>query len=100
MIIDMLKDELMRDTKSKVGAFFAKDAFLRLKKRMDYSEYGGAPLLGINGGIIKAHGSSNAKAFAAALRQAKAYNENNVTGVIAQAVDDARNAARQRHAGI
>ena len=82
----MLKDELLGDTRSKLGALFAKKALKRLKARMDYTEYGGAPLLGINGGIIKAHGSSNAKAFAAAIRQASAYLKGNVTEAIADAV--------------
>lgn len=82
----MLKDELVADTRSKLGALLAKKALRRLKARMDYTEYGGAPLLGINGGIIKAHGSSNAKAFSAALRQASAYLKGNVTEAIASAV--------------
>ncbi len=86
LVGQMLKDELMVDTRSKFGALFAKKALRRLKARMDYTEYGGAPLLGINGGIIKAHGSSNAKAFSAALRQASAYLKGNVTEAIATAV--------------
>jgi glycerol-3-phosphate acyltransferase PlsX len=53
---------------------------------MDYTEYGGAPLLGVNGGVIKAHGSSNAKAFAAALKQARAYVLGNVTEAIGEAI--------------
>ncbi len=86
LLIGMLKEELYRSTRSKIGAALAKPALARLKKRMDYTEYGGAPLLGINGGIIKAHGSSNAKAFAAAIRQASAYIEGNVTDALAQSV--------------
>ncbi|HOR12556.1 MAG TPA: phosphate--acyl-ACP acyltransferase, partial [Clostridia bacterium] len=85
-MMDMLKEELMADMRSKLGAMLAKPAFRRLKRKMDYTEYGGAPLLGINGGIIKAHGSSNAKAFSAALRQAGAYIEGGVTNAIAQAI--------------
>lgn len=86
LLMGMMKEELMRDARSKLGAALAKPGFLRLRKRMDYTEYGGAPLLGINGGIIKAHGSSNAKAFAAALLQAGAYIDGNVTGAIAEAI--------------
>lgn len=86
LMVQMLKDELTADTRSKLGAALAKPAFRRFKSRMDYTEYGGAPLLGINGGIIKAHGSSNAKAFAAALRQAAAYIQGNVTGAIGEAI--------------
>lgn len=86
LIMQLLKEELMSETRSKLGAALAKPAFVRLKKRMDYAEYGGAPLLGINGGIIKAHGSSNAKAFAAALRQGMAYIEGNATQAIGDAI--------------
>ncbi len=86
VLIDMLKEELTADLPSKLGAAIAKPAFRRFKKRMDYTEYGGAPLLGINGGIIKAHGSSNAKAFSAALRQAKQYIDGCVTEAIGNAI--------------
>lgn len=86
LMMRMLKDELTADTRSKLGALLAKPAFNRLRARMDYTEYGGAPLLGINGGIIKAHGSSDAKAFSAALRQAAAYVRGGVTEAIAAAI--------------
>jgi len=86
LMVKMLKDELMADTRSKLGALFAKPAFKRLQARMDYTEYGGAPLLGINGGIIKAHGSSDAKAFSAAMRQAAAYVKGGVTEAIGTAI--------------
>jgi len=86
VLVNMLKSELMGDFRSKIGALLAKPAFRRFKKRMDYTEYGGAPLLGINGGIIKAHGSSNAKAFCAAVMQAKKYIEGNVTDVIGKEI--------------
>lgn len=81
-LMGMLKDELMADTRSKLGAALAKPAFRRFKKKMDYTEYGGAPLLGIDGGIIKAHGSSNAKAFCAALLQGREMIRNDVVGTI------------------
>lgn len=86
LLVDMLKDELMRDKRSKIAAVLAKPAFRRFKSRMDYTEYGGAPLLGVNGGVIKAHGSSNAKAFAAALKQARAYVLGNVTEAIGEVI--------------
>ncbi len=72
-LVGMLKKELMSDTCSKIGAALAKPAFKRFKKQLDYTEYGGAPLLGIAGGVIKAHGSSNAKAFCSAIQQARAF---------------------------
>lgn len=82
----MLKAELMADTRSKLGAALAKPAFRRIKKRFDYTEEGGAPLLGIDGGVIKAHGSSNAKAFCSAIGQARSYIAGNAIGIIKEAM--------------
>ena len=84
----MLKRELRSSFKSKVGAGLAKPAFKRVKKTMDYTEYGGAPLLGINGGIIKAHGSSDAKAFVSAIKQARLYVLGGVTEKIARGIEE------------
>ena len=55
---------------SKIGGLLAKPAFKRVKKAMDYTEVGGAPLLGVKGVVVKAHGSSNAHAISCAIRQA------------------------------
>lgn len=55
-----------------------------LRAKMDYTEYGGAPVLGVTKGVIKAHGSSDAKAFKNAIRQAKIYTDNNVSAIIAE----------------
>ncbi len=86
-LMGMIKDELMADTRSKLGAVLSKKAYGRVKKKMDYTEYGGAPLLGIDGCVIKAHGSSNAKAFSAAILQAKKFHETGVNEAIARAVE-------------
>ena len=56
------------------------------KKRFDYTEYGGAPFLGVKGVLIKAHGSSDAKAVKNAIRQGIKFIENNVTGDIAEKI--------------
>lgn len=77
-IFASLKKEFMKSFKSKFGAFLLKDGLKNFKKQMDYSEYGGALLLGVKGGVIKAHGSSDAKAFKNAIKQAKIFTENNV----------------------
>lgn len=69
-LMGIIKKEIMADTRSKLGALLAKPAFRRVKKTMDYSEVGGAPLLGVRGSVIKAHGSSNGHALACAIRQA------------------------------
>ncbi|MCL2507833.1 MAG: phosphate acyltransferase PlsX [Oscillospiraceae bacterium] len=67
---------------TKLSALMVKKGMMSLKKKMDYTDYGGAPLLGINGAVIKAHGSSDAKAFKNALRQAKEYLDNDVVNLI------------------
>jgi glycerol-3-phosphate acyltransferase PlsX len=63
----------------KIGALLLKPVFKGLKKITDYAEYGGAPLLGVNGCVIIAHGKSNSKAIKNAIFQAIKYVENDVT---------------------
>jgi glycerol-3-phosphate acyltransferase PlsX len=70
MIGAMIKQELTRDMRSKLGATLATPAFDRFKKRVDYTEFGGAPLLGIDGEAIICHGRSPAKAIKNAVRVA------------------------------
>jgi glycerol-3-phosphate acyltransferase PlsX len=82
----MLKNELKSSLRTKIGAALAMPAFRRFKKKMDYTEYGGALLLGVNGGVIKAHGSSNAKAITSTLRQAAGFIEADVVGVIKEEI--------------
>src|SRR5947207_7520272 len=65
-----LKHELMRTRMRKVGAFLAKNAFLEIKDKTNYEEYGGSPLLGVNGICIIAHGASTPLAIKNALRVA------------------------------
>lgn len=69
-IFDILKEEIMSSTRSKIGGLLLKPVFGRFKKKFDYTEHGGAILLGVNAPVIKAHGSSNAKAVKNAIRQA------------------------------
>jgi glycerol-3-phosphate acyltransferase PlsX len=63
VMLSMLKREIMSNIFSKIGFFFLKHSLKRIKKKLDYSEYGGALLLGVNGIVIIGHGSSNAKAI-------------------------------------
>lgn len=72
-IFDMLKTEFTRDLKSKLAAAVLKPGLKSFKKKMDYTEYGGAPLLGLDGVCIKAHGSSNANAIKNAIKQARHF---------------------------
>ena len=84
-IFDQLKQVFMRNTVSKLAAAALKPGLREFKSKFDYAEYGGAPLLGINGAVIKAHGSSNARAFRMALHQARAFIKG---GVVNQIVSD------------
>lgn len=81
-LMGMIKTELMRDTRSKLGALLAKPAFTRVKKMLDYHEVGGAPLLGVQGAVVKAHGSSNAYALTSAIYQATKMLRGRVVQVI------------------
>ena len=80
-LMGMIKREMLADTRSKIGAL-AKPAFRRVKKSMDYSEVGGAPLLGVSGNVVKAHGSCSAHAFACAIYQAEKMVTGDVVGKI------------------
>lgn len=82
LIMDLLKQALMSSLRTKIGALICKPAFKILKKKLDYTEYGGAPLLGVNGGVIKAHGSSNGKAFRSAILQAVKLVSSDVTQLL------------------
>jgi glycerol-3-phosphate acyltransferase PlsX len=78
MVNKTLREELTRTFRRKIGALLARSAFDGLKKRMDYSEYGGAPLLGVKGGCIVCHGRSNAKAIKNAVRVAYDFARNRI----------------------
>lgn len=81
-----LKNELMSTTRSKIGGVLIKPALLNFKSKFDYSEHGGAPILGVKETVIKAHGSSDEKAFKNAIRQAKICYENNVNDLIQESI--------------
>lgn len=69
----MLKEEIKRSLLSKIGYLLCRRAFKNFKKKVDYSEYGGAPLLGINGVAMICHGGSSPKAIKNAIRFAHDY---------------------------
>jgi glycerol-3-phosphate acyltransferase PlsX len=71
LIISSLRGEIKKSIMMKLGALVIQPAFKSFKKRVDYSEYGGAPLLGLNGTCIICHGASNAKAIANAVIRAE-----------------------------
>ncbi len=78
----MIKDMFCKNLKTKLAGAALTGELAEFKKRFDYSEYGGAPLLGIKKPVIKAHGSSDAKAIKNAIRQAAACAEKDVAGSI------------------
>lgn len=86
LLFKLLKGGLMGSVKGKVAALLAKDTFKSLKSSFDSTEIGGAPLLGVEGAVIKAHGNSNARAIFCAIRQAKQVIDGGVVDVIREEV--------------
>jgi glycerol-3-phosphate acyltransferase PlsX len=84
MLMDIIKQELTSSSVSKVGALLAKPAFDQVKRRLDYREYGGAPLLGVDGVVIVGHGRSDALAVRNGIRMAAQTVENGVLDAIKQ----------------
>lgn len=81
-IFSLLKDEFMKNTRTKLAAMLLKQELSNIKGRMDYREYGGAPLLGTKKPIVKAHGSSDAYAIKNGINQLKKFIENDVIKII------------------
>jgi glycerol-3-phosphate acyltransferase PlsX len=81
-VLKLLREELSRNLKAKIGALLSRQSFKRLKKRLDYSEYGGAPLLGLRGATIICHGRSSSNAIKNAIRVAKEFSENQVNAML------------------
>jgi glycerol-3-phosphate acyltransferase PlsX len=80
----LLKQSLESTITSQVGYLLSRRAFADFKKRLDYSEYGGAPLLGIKGVCIVSHGSSNSNAIKNAIRVAADFADSRVNEKIAR----------------
>lgn len=83
----MLKEELLRNPWTKFLSLLLKPALKSFKKRMDYSEYGGALLLGINKPMVKCHGSAKAKLVKITLKQAEDFAKNKVVETIKENID-------------
>jgi len=92
-ISSMLKEALSSTLSSKVGGVLARKAFQRFKKRVDYSEYGGAPLLGVKGVCIICHGGSNPNAIKNAIRVAAEFS----AGKVNEKIERELAAASQRN---
>jgi len=85
-IFSMLKRELAANPHRKIGALLAQNAFRAIKRRMDPEAYGGAPLLGFNGAVLKAHGSARERAFASAIRVSTQAIQHHLNQIIAQEI--------------
>lgn len=81
-----LKSIFYNNLITKMAALVLKKNLKGLKTKMDYTEYGGAPLLGVKAPIVKAHGSSNSKAFKNAIKYAEKYVSNNIIEKISNEV--------------
>ncbi|MDK2927131.1 MAG: phosphate acyltransferase [Bacillota bacterium] len=92
-LFSLLKQELLAGFSTRAGAYLARPALKRLKAKMDYAEYGGAPLLGLKGLTIISHGSSDARAIHNAIRAARESLEQDVVGKIAALAQAAPNDA-------
>jgi len=80
ILLDIIKKEVETSSLSKIGAFFMKKSFKKIKKQLDYKEYGSAPLLGLNGTVFISHGSSDANTIFDGIKNAvkfvkSGYNE-------------------------
>jgi len=81
-LLTVIKEEVKKSPLATLGALLSKPAFDKVKKRLDYAEFGGAPLLGVDGVVIVAHGRSNAKAIKNAVRVAKQAVEGGMLAAI------------------
>ena len=82
LLFSMLKEEITKSTLAKLGLLLAANALKSFQKRVDYDEYGGAPLLGVNGVSVVCHGRSSPKAITNAIRVAMESVNNDLPGAI------------------
>jgi len=86
-LVKMLKREIAGGTAGRLGYLLMKPALKAFKKKTDYDEYGGAPLLGINGTCIISHGRSTAKAIKNAIRVASDFAQKQVYNIISSVIE-------------
>jgi len=90
-LISKVKEGMMTSLRSKIGGLLVKPALKETLKSFDVSEYGGAPLLGLNGLVVKTHGSSNAKEVKNTLLQCITFKEQDINGKIKQVISKEEN---------
>jgi phosphate acyltransferase len=94
VIKHMLKESLQATVTRQIGYLLSRSAFTEFKKRVDYSEFGGAPLLGVKGVCIICHGRSNANAIKNAIRVAAEYASGDINRKIEEGLNPPYSAAR------
>ena len=92
--IAMLKAEISKSLWARIGYFFMRRAQEHIKRRVDYSEYGGVPLLGINGTCFICHGHSSPKAIASAIRAASEYVRRDINRLLIDALRESHDLKR------
>ncbi|HHQ48532.1 MAG TPA: phosphate acyltransferase PlsX, partial [Acidobacteria bacterium] len=97
MILNALSEEAGRSAMHGIGLLMAKGAFVNLRRKVDYAEYGGAPLLGVDGACIVGHGRSTAKAIRNAIRVASQYAASGTIEKIAATLPTMTSAAEENH---
>ena len=85
-LMGMVKETMMSSLKTKIGALLIKNELKQTLKDFDASDYGGAPMLGLKGLVVKSHGSSNAKEFKQSILQCIAFKQQNISGRIAASI--------------
>jgi glycerol-3-phosphate acyltransferase PlsX len=85
-LVGWLQQELTKNLKRKLGAMLAKNALRTIKRRMDPDAYGGAPVLGLNGHVMKAHGSAKERAIMNAIRVSTEAVQHHINQVISEEV--------------
>ncbi|MGD1149243.1 MAG: phosphate acyltransferase PlsX [Thermoanaerobaculaceae bacterium] len=98
MIYGLLRSEGRRSATSAIGLLLAKGALAALRRKSDYAEYGGAPLLGVRGACLVGHGRSSPKAIKNAIRFAHSYATRGVVSHIERKIGELR--ARQQSEGV
>ena len=86
-LISIIKEGLMSTLKSKIGALLAKPALKKTLKSFDASEYGGAPLLGLEGLVVKTHGSAKSKEVKNSIIQCVAFKEQDIAGNVRKMIE-------------
>jgi glycerol-3-phosphate acyltransferase PlsX len=85
-VLHLLRNKFTEGTVAKLGAGLLAGKLREMKKAFDYTEYGGAPVLGVKGGVIKMHGSSDEKAVQKSIARALPFMEHDVVGIIKKAL--------------